>query len=105
LADQKKEVEDDLLERLETRIKQCLCRKGDILLRRKQEKILVALCEADFKGVQAIRQRMEEDIRKNPIKGSDGPWTIKIGVATYPEEVLSKRELFRKAKEQLRREE
>jgi hypothetical protein len=30
--------------------------------------------------------------------------TIKIGVATFPEEALSKKELFRKAKEQLRRE-
>jgi len=104
LAEQKKEIEDDLLKELEMRIRQSLCRKGDILLRRKAEKILVALCEADAKGVQAIRQRMEEDVQKNPIKGPDGPWAIKIGVATFPEEGLSKRELFRKAKEQLRRE-
>jgi signal transduction histidine kinase/GGDEF domain-containing protein len=104
LANQKKEIEDDLLKQLEMRVRQCLCRKGDILLRRRQEKILVALCEADLKGVQAIRQRMEEDVQKNPIKGFDGPLTIKIGVATFPEEALSKKELFRKAKEQLRRE-
>ncbi|MBS3906826.1 MAG: response regulator [Syntrophaceae bacterium] len=103
LADQKKEIEDGLLKDLEMRIRQSLRRKGDILLRRRQEKILVALCEADAKGVRAIRQRMEEDVQKNPIKGFDGPLIIKIGVATFPEETLSKRELFRKAKEQLRR--
>jgi GGDEF domain-containing protein len=104
LVDRKKEIEEDLLRQLEMRVRQCLCRKGDILLRGKKEKIVVALCEADLKGVQAIRQRMEEDVRKDPINGPDGPCTIKIGVATFPEEALSKRELFRKAKEQLRRE-
>src|SRR4030043_890530 len=103
LAEQEREVGYDLLNELEMRIRQSLCRKGDILLRRRQEKILVALCEADAKGVQAIRQRMEEDVQKNPIKGVDGPLTIKIGVATFPEEALSKKELFRKAKEQLRK--
>jgi signal transduction histidine kinase len=103
LGDRKREIEDDLLNQLEMRFRQCLCRKGDILLRMKQEKILVALCEADMKGVQAIRQRIEEDVQKNPIKGPDGPWAIRIGVATFPEEAFSKRELFRKAKEQLRR--
>ncbi|MDI7261822.1 MAG: ATP-binding protein [Thermodesulfobacteriota bacterium] len=103
LTDRKKEIDDDLLKQLEMRVRQSLCRKGDILLIRKQEKILVALCETDLKGVQAIRQRMEDDVQKNPIKGPDGPWAIKIGVATFPEEALSKRELFRKAKEELRR--
>jgi len=99
----KKEIEDDLMKQLEMRIRQNLCRKGDILMRRKQEKTWVALCEADLKGVKAIRQRMEEDFQKNPVKGPDGPWAIKIGVATFPEEALSKRDLFTKAKEQLRR--
>ncbi len=103
LANQMEEIEDGLLKQLEMRVKQCLCRRGDILLRRKQEKILVALCEADLKGVQAIRLRMEEDVQKNPIKGPDGPLTIKIGVATFPGEALSKMDLFRKAKERLRR--
>ncbi|MBM4339952.1 MAG: response regulator [Deltaproteobacteria bacterium] len=99
---QKKEIEDESLKELELRIKQSLCRKGDVLMRRKQEKMLFALCEADLKGVQAIRQRIEEDLRKNPIETADGPLSIKIGVATFPEEALSKRELFRKAKERLR---
>lgn len=104
LVDAKKEIEEELLKQLEKGIKQCLCRKGDILLRRKQEKIWVALCEADHKGAQAIRQRIEDEFQKNPIKGADGPLTIRSGVSTFPEEALTKRELFRRAKEQLRRE-
>ena len=98
-----KDTKDDLLNQLEIRIKQCLCRKGDMLLRRQQGKIWVALCEADLKGVQAVRQRIEENMQKNPVLGPDGPIVIKIGAATFPEEAISKRELFRKAKEQLRR--
>ncbi|MBM4308320.1 MAG: response regulator [Deltaproteobacteria bacterium] len=99
----KKEIEEESLNELELRIRQSLCRKGDLLLKKKQEKMLFALCEADLKGVQAIRQRMEEDLQKNPIKTMDGPLSIKIGVATFPMEALSKRELFRKAKAQLRK--
>lgn len=103
LADQKQETGEDALMQLEVRIRQSLCRKGDILLRGKQEKIFVALCETDTKGVQAIRQRMEEELHKNPITGPDGPWAIMIGFATFPEEASTKRELFGKAKERLRR--
>lgn len=103
LSEQEKEIEDDLLKELEMRIRQSLCRKGDILLRRKAEKILVALCEADLEGAQAVRQRMEEDIQKNLIQGPNRALVIKIGAATFPEEALSKKELFRKAKEQLRK--
>ncbi|OGP73225.1 MAG: hypothetical protein A2V86_13390 [Deltaproteobacteria bacterium RBG_16_49_23] len=103
LADRKKEIEDDLMKKLETRIKQTLCRKGDILLKRKQEKVLVALCETNLKGARAIRQRMEEEINKIPIIAPDGALVIKIGTATFPEEALSKRDLFRMAKEELRR--
>jgi signal transduction histidine kinase/GGDEF domain-containing protein len=103
LVGRRDEIEEELLKELEIRLRQSLCRKGDTLLRRERETVLVALCEADRKGVQAIRQRMEEDILKNPIKKSDGFLAIKIGTATFPEETLSKRELFRKAKERLRR--
>lgn len=103
LVNREKEVGDALLKELEMRIKQCLCRKGDILLRRKQEKIWVALCETDRKGAHSIRQRIEDGVQKNPIKGADGPLAIRLGVSTFPEEALTKRDLFRKAKEQLRR--
>jgi GGDEF domain-containing protein len=96
------EVNDDLLEQLEERVKQCLCRDEDILIRRKKEKILAVLCKTDLKGSQVIQQRIREDL-KQAIRNLPKPIEIKIGAATYPEEALSKRELFRKAKERLRR--
>jgi signal transduction histidine kinase/GGDEF domain-containing protein len=102
VLDQKGEMDDLLLNQLEEKVKQCLCRKEDILLRRKREKILAALCEADLKGARVICQRIEEEFRKNPMEGLDTPLEIKAGSATYPDEALSKRELFRKAKEHLR---
>jgi signal transduction histidine kinase len=95
------EVKDVLLDQLEEKVKQCLCRKADILLRREKEKILAALCEANLTGAQVIRQRIEEEIQKHPIQGQGTPILIKVGMATYPEEALSKAELFTLAKERL----
>ncbi len=103
LANSKQPIGEEALIQLETRIRESLCRKGDILVRRKGETILVALCEADKTGAQAIRKRMEEDFKKHLFKGPDGPWTINLGVATFPEDASTKIELFRKAKEQLGR--
>jgi GGDEF domain-containing protein len=60
------------------------------------------LCEADIKGAQVIRKRFEEELQKNFTEGKDISSVIKMGMATYPEEALSKRELFRKARERLR---
>jgi signal transduction histidine kinase len=101
VLDERGEIEKILLDKLEEKIKQCLCRNADILLRREKEKILAALCEANLKGVQVIRQRIEEEIQKHPLEGRGGPLLIKVGTATYPEEALSKAELFRLAKERL----
>jgi transposase len=71
------------------------------VLRRKREKLLAALCEADLKAAQAIHRRIEETVLKNPTISLDSPPVIKMGMATYPEEAISKRELFRIAKERL----
>lgn len=101
VLDERGEVKDTLLNQLEERIKQCLCRKADILLRREKEKILAALCEADLKGAQVIRQRIEEGIQKIPVGGQEAAAVIKVGTATYPEEAVSKAELFRLAKQRL----
>ncbi len=101
VLDERGEIKEALLDRLEEKVKQCLCRKADILLRREKEKILAALCEANLKGVQVIRHRIEEEIQKHPLEGHGGPVLIKVGTATYPEEALSKAELFRLAKERL----
>jgi signal transduction histidine kinase len=102
LLDERGDVGEPSLDQLEEKVKKCLCRKGDIVLRREREKVLAVLCEADVKGAQVIRQRIEEEIQKHFIEGSGNPPIIKVGTATYPEEVISKRELFRKAKAQLR---
>ena len=101
VLDERGEVEKALLDQLEEKVKQCLCREADILLRREKEKILAALCEANLKGTQVIRQRIEEEIQKHPLKGQGAPVLVKVGTATYPEEALSKAELFRLAKERL----
>jgi signal transduction histidine kinase len=101
VLDERGEVEKALLDQLEEKVKQCLCREADILLRREKEKILAALCEANLKGTQVIRQRIEEEIQKHPLEGQGAPVLVKVGTATYPEEALSKAELFRLAKERL----
>jgi len=99
--DQEGNAKESFLDQLEEQVRKSLCRKGDMVLRREREKILAALCEADLKGVQVIRQRIEEEIQKHPLEGQGAPLLIKVGTATYPEEALSKAELFRLAKERL----
>lgn len=102
VLDERGDVEEPSLGQLEERVKKCLCRKGDLVLRREREKVLAALCEADGKGAQVIRQRIEEEVQKHFILGREVPPVIKMGMATYPEEALTKRDLFRRAREQLR---
>lgn len=101
VLEQDGEVKEALLDQLEEKIKQCLCRKADILLRREKEKILAALCEANLNGAQVIRRRIREEIQGHLFEGQMKPMTLKVGTATYPEEALSKAELFRLAKERL----
>jgi signal transduction histidine kinase/GGDEF domain-containing protein len=102
VMDERAEVKDTLLDPLEEKVKQCLWRNSDITLRREHEKLLAAICEADLKGAQAIQQRIEEKVLKYFTKGFDPPPVIKMGAATYPEEALSEKELFRIAQERLR---
>ncbi len=40
--------------------------------------------------------------KSNSSLGRDTPPIIKVGTATYPDEALSKKDLFQKAKERLR---
>jgi GGDEF domain-containing protein len=101
IREEKVDVKDTLLDQLEVQVKQCLCRKGDITLRRQKEKILAVLCEADLKGAQAVCQRIEREIKKCAMNWGDQSPIIKVGMATYPAEAFSKRELFRLAKERL----
>jgi signal transduction histidine kinase len=101
-VEEREGTKDAVREQIEKEMKKCLCRKSDILLRREREKLWVAICETDRKGAEVIRQRIEENLRKNPPAGLLLPPVLKIGAATYPDEALSKRELFRKAKNDLR---
>jgi len=101
VSDEGGEVKETVLSRLEENVKQCLCRKADILVRREKEKILAALCEANLNGAQVIRQRIEEGIQNHPLETGGAPVLIKVGTATYPEEALSKEELFRLSKKRL----
>ena len=101
VLDEGGEMEEAVLSKLEENVKQCLCRKADILIRREKEKILAAICEANLKGAQVIRQRIEEGIQKHPFETGGTSARIKVGTATYPDEALSKAELFRLAKERL----
>ena len=102
VLDERAEAKDALLDQLEETVKKCIYRKSDIVLQREREKILSVICEVDLQGAQVIRQRIEGEIQKHFIKDRDNPPVIKLGVATYPEEAISKRNLFRRAKEKLR---
>jgi two-component system, sensor histidine kinase and response regulator len=95
------EEKDASLNKLEENVKQCLCRKADILLKREKEKILAAFCEANLEGARVIRQRIEKGIQNHPLEPGGTSLPIKVGSATYPDEALSKEELFRMAKERL----
>jgi hypothetical protein len=94
--------ENNQLNQLEETVKKCFARQGDILFKRERDNIWAALCEADLKGAQVIRQRIEGEIQKYFMEGGDPSLVIKVGAATYPEEAITKTELFRRAKTQLR---
>jgi hypothetical protein len=101
VMDERDEMKDAFLDPLEEKVKQCLCRNSDITLRREHEKILAAICEADLKGAQVIQKRIEDGALEHFRKGFDPPPIIKVGAATYPEEALSEKELFKIAQERL----
>lgn len=95
-------MNDGVLNQLEMIVKKCLCRKSDILLKNGKLKFIAALCETDLKGAQIIQERIEEEVKKYLPEGFDKSLPIRVGRATYPDEALSKRELFNKAKLNLR---
>jgi GGDEF domain-containing protein len=97
----KDEEKGNVVNRLENLTRENLCRKADVVVRREKEKIVAALCGVDLKGAQVIRERLEREIQKQFIEGREDPPMIKVGTATYPDEALSKKDLFWKAKERL----
>ncbi|NWF91296.1 MAG: response regulator [Syntrophaceae bacterium] len=102
VADEREGIKEALLDPLEERVKQCLWRTSDVTLRRAYEKIVAAICEADLEGAQVIQKRIEEEVLQYFRKNVDPPPAIKVGAATYPEEAVSERELYKLAQERLR---
>jgi nitrogen-specific signal transduction histidine kinase len=102
VSNQREKLRDIHLDQLGETLKKCFVRKGDILFKRERDNIWAALCEADVKGAQVIRERIEGEIQKHSIEIGDQSMVIKVGAATYPEEAITKRELFRRAKTQMR---
>lgn len=90
-----------ILGELEKIGRESIYRKSDIILFREKEKILTVLLGTDKKGAQVVKERFWENIQKN----LEAKWQplpkIAIGIATFPEEALSPRELFQKAQEDL----
>ena len=97
----KDEEKEAIVKRLEDLARENLCRKTDVVVRREKEKIIAALCGVDLNGVQVIRERLEGEIQKRFMLSQDRSAIIKVGVATYPDDGLTKRDLFQKAKERL----
>ncbi len=102
VVDEGSQSKDALIGLLEKKLIECVYRKADTVVRREKDKILAVLCDTDVMGAQVIRERIEQEVQEHFVKGRETPPVIKVGAATYPEEALSKRELFRKAKGQLR---
>ncbi|MGQ9645608.1 MAG: ATP-binding protein [Thermodesulfobacteriota bacterium] len=89
-------------DQLDEILKKCFVRRGDTLFKRQRDTLWAAFIQADLEGARVIRERIEAEIQKNIGGDSDPNWVVKIGAATYPDEALTKRELFRRARKQLR---
>jgi len=76
VMDQRAKVRDALVGQLEEKVKRSLYREADIVVRGGDPKLLAALCEADLKGAQVIRRRIEEQIQRHPVKGRATPPAI-----------------------------
>lgn len=95
------EEKEVILPELEKIARESICRKSDIILRREKEKILAALLEVDKKGAEVVRGRFQENIQKKLATQWQPPPKIAIGIANFPEDARSPRELFQRAQEDL----
>ncbi|HUT85020.1 MAG TPA: ATP-binding protein [Thermodesulfobacteriota bacterium] len=89
-----------LLEALQKVLKDSLFRQADVLIHYKRGEIFVVICEAEKHGAEIIRKRIKNRLRE--FSGDSLGEVLKksiigVGVATYPEDASSQRELFRKA--------
>jgi diguanylate cyclase (GGDEF)-like protein len=89
-----------LLEALQKVLKGMVLRQADIVIHYKQGEIFVVLCENEKRGAEIIKSRIKNQIREfsgDSLKQILKKSVIGVGVATYPEEASSQRELFQKA--------
>jgi signal transduction histidine kinase len=98
----KDEEKEAIVNQLEDLARENLCRKTDVVIRREKEKIIAAFCGVDLNGARVIRGRLEGEIQKQFLAGRKNPLMINVGSATYPDEALSKKDLFRQAQKKLR---
>lgn len=99
IGERPEEEREAILQDLEKIARESACRKSDIILCREKEKILAALIGVDKAGAQVVAARLQGNIQNKLLPKWQPPPLIKIGVATYPDEALSPRELFQKAQE------
>lgn len=90
-----------ILPELEKIARESIYRKSDIILMREKEKILVALLGVDKEGAKVVEIRFQENIQKKFALQWQPPPKVAIGMATFPEDALSPRELFQRAQEDL----
>ncbi len=103
IVDSRGEEKDLILPELEKIAKESICRKSDIILVREREKILAALLGVDKGGAQIVRERLQENIAEKLSTKWQPPPQVAMGIASFPEDALSARELYQKAQEDLQR--
>jgi signal transduction histidine kinase/GGDEF domain-containing protein len=89
-----------ILGELEASIKLSLYHPADIFISHKKGEILVIICETEKFGAEVICGRIErnaEKILKPLCEALNVPVRFRFGVAVYPDEAQTQRELFRNA--------
>lgn len=71
-------------------------RAVDVCARFGGEELAILLPETDLKGALQVAERVREAVAANPVRppGAEIPVTISLGVACYPEGVLTREALF-----------
>lgn len=89
-----------LLETIEMILKESLFRETDILVHHRKREIFLVISETERKGAEVIKTRIKKQIHEflvDSLKPLLEKCILGIGMASYPEDALTQRELFRKA--------
>jgi len=88
------------LKELESSVKQSLYHPADLFISHKKGEILVIICETQKIGADVICRRIEQNAGKilSPLcEDLQTPLRFRFGVAVYPDDAQTQRELFRTA--------